>query len=116
MALFNKKTPVNEEKTNEEKLIEYIEKCLDGGETIEIITERLKSKGWETDNIEVAIDSLNKIKKSKEQEELDADVDKKINKYPKFMRKDLKRLYKDYKKGNLIFPEGFDKNKFLGKK
>ncbi len=55
-------------------------------------------------------------KKSKEEESgLDEDVKKKINKYPKFMRKQLRVLYKDYKNGKLVFPEGFDKDKFLNK-
>ena len=43
------------------------------------------------------------------------DVEKKINRYPKFMRKQLRILYVDYKKGKLVFPEGFDKGKFLDK-
>jgi len=50
-------------------------------------------------------------KKEEDKSELDMDVEKKINKYPKFMRKKLKDLYKDYKAGKLIFPKGYDKNK-----
>jgi len=58
---------------------------------------------------------LNKNKNKEEKSALDLDVEKKINKYPRFMRKKLRILYKEYKKGNLIFPEGFDKEKFLNK-
>lgn len=55
------------------------------------------------------------LSKKNKEEKLDLDVEKKIKKYPKFMRKQLRILYKDYKNGKLIFPEGFDKNKFLNK-
>jgi len=57
---------------------------------------------------------LNKKKKT-EKTALDMDVEKKINRYPKFMRKQLRILYVDYKNGKLVFPEGFDKGKFLDK-
>ena len=46
---------------------------------------------------------------------LDADVEREIKKYPKKIRSKLRGLYKDYKDGKLIFPEGFDKKKFLKK-
>jgi len=59
--------------------------------------------------------SLLSKKKDEEKSELDLDVEKKIKKYPRFMRKQLRVLYKDYKNGKLIFPDGFDKEKFLNK-
>lgn len=59
--------------------------------------------------------SILKTKQNIEKSSLDLDVEKKINKYPKFMRKQLRILYKDYKNGKLIFPEGFNKEKFLNK-
>jgi hypothetical protein len=46
---------------------------------------------------------------------LDKDIQKKINKHPRFMRKQLRKLYKDYKAGKMIFPEGYDQDKFLDK-
>ncbi len=59
--------------------------------------------------------SLFKKKFVEEKSELDIDVEKKIMKHPKFMRKKLRELYKDYKAGKLIFPESYDKKDFLGK-
>ena len=47
--------------------------------------------------------------------ELDADVEQKLKKYPRKVRKKLRLLYQEYKKGNLVFPEGFDKDKVLNK-
>lgn len=46
---------------------------------------------------------------------IDLDVENRIKKYPRAMRKKLRELYKDYKEGKLIFPEGYDKKKFLNK-
>jgi len=53
--------------------------------------------------------------KIKPDKKLDLDVEERINKHPRKVRKHLKMLYEEYKKGNLIFPEGFDKGKFLNK-
>lgn len=53
--------------------------------------------------------------KIEEGSELDEYVEKKINRYPKAVRGKLRMLYKEYKAGNVIFPEGFDKDKFLNK-
>jgi len=46
---------------------------------------------------------------------LDADVEEKLKKYPRKVRKKLRLLYKEYKEGRLVFPEGFDKDKVLNK-
>jgi len=54
-------------------------------------------------------------KEVEEKSELDIDVENRIKIHPKKVRKKLRMLYKEYKKGNLIFPEGFDKNKILNK-
>jgi len=59
--------------------------------------------------------SLFHKKQEEDKTELDIDVERKINKQPKFMRKKLRELYKDYRAGKLIFPEGYDKDKFLNK-
>jgi len=59
--------------------------------------------------------SLLRKKKPETSPELDADVEKKIKKYPKKIQKKLRVLYLEYKKGNLVFPEGMDKSKFLDK-
>ena len=56
-----------------------------------------------------------KKKNEEESSELNDYIEKKINKYPKFMRKKLRLLYKDYKNGKMVFPEGYDKEKFLNK-
>jgi hypothetical protein len=47
--------------------------------------------------------------------DLDADVEARIKKHPKKIQKKLRMLYKDYKEGKLIFPEGYDKDKYLNK-
>jgi len=54
-------------------------------------------------------------KKKIEDPKLDEEVEDRIKKYPKKVQKRLRLLYKEYKKGNLIFPEGFDKDKILNK-
>lgn len=50
-----------------------------------------------------------------EKTELDNEVEERLKKYPKKVRKKLRLLYQDYKEGKLIFPEGYDKSKFLNK-
>jgi len=54
-------------------------------------------------------------KEESEEQRLDRDVEKKIKKYPRFMRKRLRELYKDYKAGKLILPEGYKKEDYLDK-
>jgi len=56
-----------------------------------------------------------KNKVVEEKSELDIDVENKIKRYPKKIRKKLKMLYQDYKEGKVIFPEGYDKGKILNK-
>lgn len=58
---------------------------------------------------------LLKRKKIEDGSELDRDIERKIKKFPKKQRKQLAKLYKEYKAGNMIFPEGFEKENFLNK-
>lgn len=58
---------------------------------------------------------LLKRKKVEEGSDVDDYIKEKLKKFPKKQRKQLIKLYKEYKKGNMIFPEGFEKDNFLNK-
>ena len=112
MRLFHKKK--QEEKTTRDILCEYIEKCLKNGNVIEEIVEKLKNN-FTLEDIEEAVNFLDKKKQEEKQKKIDEDVNKKIKKYPRRDRSHLRRLYQDYKDGKILFPEGFNKT-LLNKK